>query len=190
MRTYEELLAAQTELAHFNKYHDPNTGQFASGNGVSSKKAAKEENKLSKQEAKLIMYRESAKEAYNRSANAISYLNSGSKRERKDAGDWAARYYELGETYKQKAEKQLEKINKNGTRILMSSLDPYSKAVGDAFIKRSLAGQIGWMFNPFESLTSSSKYKINKEKANKMANEMASEMMKDFEERRKNINGE
>ena len=40
MRTYEELLAAQTELAHFNKYHDPKTGQFASGNGVSSKKIA------------------------------------------------------------------------------------------------------------------------------------------------------
>lgn len=187
MRTYEELLAAQTELAHFKPNHDPRNGQFASGNGVSSKKkAAKEENKLLKQEAKLIMYRESAKEAYNRSANAISYLNSGSKREQKEAGDWAARYYELGETYKQKAEKQLEKINKNGTRILMSSLDPYSKAVGDAFIKRSLAGQIGWMFNPFESLTSSSKYKLNKEKANEMANEM----MKDFEEHHKNINGE
>lgn len=45
-RTYEELLAAQTELAHFNKYHDPNTGQFTSGNGVSSRKAAKEEKKL------------------------------------------------------------------------------------------------------------------------------------------------
>ena len=29
-RTYEELLAAQTELAHFNPNHDPNTGQFAS----------------------------------------------------------------------------------------------------------------------------------------------------------------
>ena len=33
MRTYEELLAAQTTLAHFNKYHDPNTGQFTSKNG-------------------------------------------------------------------------------------------------------------------------------------------------------------
>ena len=182
MRTYEELLAAQTELAHFNKYHDPKTGQFASGNGVSSRKAAKEEKKFAKQEAKLTMYRESAKEAYNRSANAISYLNSDSKRERKEAGGWAARYYELGEIYKQKAEKQLEKINKNGTRMLMSSLDPYSKAVGDAFIKRSIAGQIGWMLNPFESIASSSKYKLNKEKANEMA--------KDFEERRKSITGE
>lgn len=36
--------------------------------------------------------------------------------------------------------------------------------------------------NPFESITSSSKYKLNKEKANEMA--------KDFEERRKNITGE
>lgn len=36
MRTYEELLAAQTELAHFNKYHDPKTGQFASKNGGST----------------------------------------------------------------------------------------------------------------------------------------------------------
>ena len=149
MRTYEELLAAQTELAHFNKYHDPNTGQFASGNGVSSKKAAKEEKKFAKQEAKLTLYRESAKEAYNRSANAISYLNSDKKRERKEAGAAAARFYELGEIYKQKAEKQIDKINKDGTRMLMSSLDPYSKAVGDAFIKRSLAGQIGWMLNPF-----------------------------------------
>lgn len=182
MRTYEELLVAQTELAHFNKYHDPKTGQFASGNGVSSRKATKEEKKFAKQEAKLTMYRELAKQAYSGSADAISYLNSDSKRERKEAGAYAARYYELGEVYKRKAEKQLEKINKNGTRMLMSSLDPYSKAVGDAFIKRSLAGQIGWMFNPFESVTSSSKYKLNKEKANEMA--------KDFEERRKNIIGE
>lgn len=182
MRTYEELLAAQTELAHFNKYHDPNTGQFASGNGVSSKKAAKEEKKFAKQEAKLTLYRESAKEAYNRSANAISYLNSDKKRERKEAGAAAARFYELGEIYKQKAEKQIDKINKDGTRMLMSSLDPYSKAVGDAFIKRSLAGQIGWMLNPFESAMSSSKYKLNKDKA--------SEMAKEFEERRKSITGE
>lgn len=28
MRTYEELLAAQTELAHFNPNHDPDTGRF------------------------------------------------------------------------------------------------------------------------------------------------------------------
>ena len=182
MRTYEELLAAQTELAHFNKYHDPSNGQFTSANGVSSRKAAKDEKKFAKQEAKLTLYRESAKDAYNRSANAISYLNSDNKRERKEAGGWAARYYELGEMYKQKAEKQLTKINKDGTRMLMSSLDPYSKAVGDAFIKRSLAGQIGWMLNPFISVTSSSKYKINKEKAPEMA--------KEFEELRKSITGE
>ena len=30
MRTYEELLAVQTELAHFNPNHDPSNGQFAS----------------------------------------------------------------------------------------------------------------------------------------------------------------
>ena len=28
MRTYEELLSAQTELAHFNPNHDPDTGRF------------------------------------------------------------------------------------------------------------------------------------------------------------------
>ena len=33
MRTYEELLAAQTELAHFNPNHDPKTGQFAKKSG-------------------------------------------------------------------------------------------------------------------------------------------------------------
>lgn len=34
MRTYEELLAAQTELAHFNPNHDPKNGQFTkSGSG-------------------------------------------------------------------------------------------------------------------------------------------------------------
>lgn len=182
MRTYEELLAAQTELVHFNKYHDPNTGQFASGNEVSSRKAAKEENKLSKQEAKLIMYRESAKKAYDSSANALSYMNTDKKKQRKEAGAAAARFYEMGEIYRQKAEKQLEKINKNGTRILMSSLDPYSKAVGEAFIKRSLAGQIGWMFNPFESSMSSSKYKINKDTAPQIA--------KEYEEIRKRVIGE
>lgn len=29
MRTYEELLSAQTELMHFNPNHDPKTGRFA-----------------------------------------------------------------------------------------------------------------------------------------------------------------
>ena len=32
-RTYEELLAAQTELAHFNPFHNPKNGQFAKGHG-------------------------------------------------------------------------------------------------------------------------------------------------------------
>lgn len=42
MRTYEELLAAQTELAHFNKNHDPKTGQFASGNGTNIRQPIKD----------------------------------------------------------------------------------------------------------------------------------------------------
>lgn len=42
MRTYEELLATQTELAHFNKNHDPKTGQFASGNGTNSRQSIKD----------------------------------------------------------------------------------------------------------------------------------------------------
>lgn len=171
MRTYEELLAAQTELAHFNSHHDPSNGQFTSANGVSSRKAAKAEKKLAKQEGKLDLYRERAKAAYNQSLNALTYLNSDKKRERKAAGGWAARYYEMGEIYRQKAEKQLTKINKDGTRLLVSSLDPYSKVVGEAFIKRSIAGQAAWMFNPFESPSSSSKYKLNKEKAQALANE-------------------
>lgn len=32
-RTYEEILAAQTELAHFNPFHNPKNGQFAKKNG-------------------------------------------------------------------------------------------------------------------------------------------------------------
>lgn len=39
MRTYEELLAAQTELAHFNPNHDPRNCQFAKGHGGSNKKS-------------------------------------------------------------------------------------------------------------------------------------------------------
>jgi len=35
-RTYEELLATQTELAHFNPFHNPKNGQFAKGHGGSS----------------------------------------------------------------------------------------------------------------------------------------------------------
>lgn len=189
MRTYEELLAAQTELAHFNKHHDPSTGQFTSGNGVSSRKAAKEEKRLAKEERKfakqegiLTAYREAAKSAYNSSANALSYMNTDKKRQRKKAGIAAARYYEIGEIYKQKAEKQLEKINKNGTRILMSSLDPYSKAVGEAFIKRSIASQISWQLNPFESASGSALYKINKDTVQKKA--------KEYEEIRKSVTGE
>lgn len=38
-RTYEDLLAAQTELMHFNPFHNPKNGQFAKKNGgVSSSK--------------------------------------------------------------------------------------------------------------------------------------------------------
>lgn len=33
VKTYEELLAAQTELAHFNPNHDPKNGQFAKKSG-------------------------------------------------------------------------------------------------------------------------------------------------------------
>lgn len=36
VKTYEELLAAQTELAHFNPNHDPKTGKFAKTNNTSS----------------------------------------------------------------------------------------------------------------------------------------------------------
>lgn len=40
--TYEELLAAQTELAHFNPNHDPSTGQFAKkAGGAISKRFGK-----------------------------------------------------------------------------------------------------------------------------------------------------
>lgn len=175
-RTYEELLAAQTELAHFNSHHDPTNGQFTSGSGSgssSSRKAQRADKKFAKQEAKLTLYRESAKEAYNRTANALTYMTSDNKKERKEAGKYAAWMFELGETYKKKAEKQLEKINKDGDRILMSSLDPYSQAVGDAFVKRSVAGQVGWFFNPFESAQSSSKYKIDKEKATQLGKELS-----------------
>ena len=36
MITYEQMLASQTELAHFNANHDPRNGQFAKGHGGSS----------------------------------------------------------------------------------------------------------------------------------------------------------
>lgn len=32
VNTYAELLEAQTELAHFNPHHDPQTGKFVSSN--------------------------------------------------------------------------------------------------------------------------------------------------------------
>lgn len=42
MKTYEELLASQTELAHFNPNHDPNTGQFSKkAGGAISKRFGK-----------------------------------------------------------------------------------------------------------------------------------------------------
>ena len=33
---YEDMLAAQTELAHFNPFHNPKNGQFAKKNGGAS----------------------------------------------------------------------------------------------------------------------------------------------------------
>jgi len=47
MRTYEELIAAQTELMHFNPNHDPKTGRFAKSTtsmGLKNLKRAKTSN--------------------------------------------------------------------------------------------------------------------------------------------------
>lgn len=44
-RTYEEMLASQTELAHFNPNHDPSTGRFAKsrfGQAMSKRKEHRE----------------------------------------------------------------------------------------------------------------------------------------------------
>ncbi|MBO7452146.1 MAG: hypothetical protein J6U54_17595 [Clostridiales bacterium] len=152
-------------LSHFNPNHDPNNGQFAKNPSGKSSKQAKAEKKFAKQNHDLTLYREAAKEAYNRSANALTYLDSEKKSERRDAGDYAARMYEIGEMYKKKAEKKLKEINKDGTKVMMSSLDPYSVAIGEAFVKRSLAGRMTWMINPAVSAKSSSIYKLNNEKA-------------------------
>ncbi len=38
VKTYEELIAAQTELAHFNPNHDPDSGQFAKKAGIAISK--------------------------------------------------------------------------------------------------------------------------------------------------------
>ena len=51
MRTYEELLAAQTELAHFNPNHDPRNGQFTSDQ-KGTLNAAKKGVKISKSKFK------------------------------------------------------------------------------------------------------------------------------------------
>lgn len=49
-RTYEELLSAQTELAHFNPNHDPRNGQFAKGHGGVSSATSKSKTKAKTQE--------------------------------------------------------------------------------------------------------------------------------------------
>lgn len=45
--TYEEMLASQTELAHFNPFHNPKNGQFAKKNGgmSSGKEVVKQRSK-------------------------------------------------------------------------------------------------------------------------------------------------
>lgn len=49
-RTYDELLSAQTELAHFNPNHDPRNGQFAKaiGSGVAGAAAVTASNQKAK----------------------------------------------------------------------------------------------------------------------------------------------
>ena len=61
MRTYEELIAAQTELAHFNQNHDPRNGQFAKGHGGTNSSAS-----FTKKEKKTVLkkMREDQKEHF------------------------------------------------------------------------------------------------------------------------------
>ena len=49
-RTYEELIAAQTELAHFNSNHDPRNGQFAKGHSGPSTNGNAPKKKLTQEQ--------------------------------------------------------------------------------------------------------------------------------------------
>lgn len=152
-------------LAHFNKNHDPRNGQFAKGSGGSSTKTQKKEEKLEKQEKKATLFSEAAKEAYGRSATALQYLNDDKRKVRRSAEAEALRMYEIGEHYKKRAERMLKKINKNGERMTIPSLDRHKQDIRQAFIERSIVGKVNMVFNPFMANAASTSYKLNKKQA-------------------------
>lgn len=94
-RTYEELLAAQTELAHFNPFHNPKNGQFAKKNGgISSNKEydrwRTEQDRLDEEWDRLKKERKSlGKNIFSRTIAVSKGSSEAAKKYSKDFDKWS-----------------------------------------------------------------------------------------------------
>lgn len=140
MRTYEELLAAQTELAHFNPNHDPRNGQFSKSSG-SSAPLTKSEMKKVKQFEKAMASGNRAAAMYLGSARMLDYVSKSGDLARHNYKKLAANYYDLAEEHRSKMDKYLKKLNKQGVETHVSNkadLDRMASELGKAIKKRGL----------------------------------------------------
>lgn len=136
MRTYEELLAAQTELAHFNPNHDPNIGRFSANSGTSSNgDTAKYEKKIAKRMTKAADFASSTSavvdEAYKQMANGGSSFVSKNT---------ASYFYDQTLRQYKKLDKLIAKCEPKGITMEGKSWEDFNKQridLGNNFIERA-----------------------------------------------------
>lgn len=143
-RTYEELLASQTELAHFNPFHNPKNGQFAKkrGGDPSRKEAVKryskaydrwstEQDRLDEEWGRLEKEHKSlGKNKLSRAMAVAKGSSEAAKKYSKDYDKWSteqdkndARGKELKQLYKDTGNTYLSRILNN------SNLSPRGKEI-------------------------------------------------------------
>lgn len=135
-------------LQHMNPYHDPRNGQFTSKNGgassnMSQKQIDKHNKKVQKYITRIDNSGSTALNLYKEAAGVgINAALTGSRSQRRSA----EKLYEYAVYYKDVVEHLANKLDKIGVKVGGQGLDELAKyhtAVGEAFIKRSLASQIG-----------------------------------------------
>lgn len=140
-------------LEHMNPYHDPETGKFTTSDGrsvVTFRKSAKSQKQIDKHNKKAFKYGNRmmdagmmSKRMYQDAARqGINAALTGSRRSKLEA----EKLFEYAVLYRDAVKRYAKKLEKMGVAVegpAITDLTLHHKAVGEAFIKRSLAGQIG-----------------------------------------------
>lgn len=138
MRTYEELLAAQTELAHFNPNHDPLTGRFSANSGASTNGAT---NKYEKKIAKRMTKASKVAEMVSKQVDA-AYDNMAKGRSGFVDKNMATYLYDNAVRQYQKLDKLIAKCEPKGITMEGQSWKDFNKQridLGNRFVERTMS---------------------------------------------------